>query len=109
MKTVDRAYERASIERYIKPIIRPFAMGESIMSEADIPQKAPFNETVQQGKTYFWCSCGKSARQPFCDGSHKDTGFEPVKFTAEKDGEVYFCGCKATAKQPMCDGEHIKV
>jgi CDGSH-type Zn-finger protein len=109
MKTVDRAYERASIERYIKPIIRPFAMGESIMSEADIPQKAPFKETEQQGKTYFWCSCGKSARQPFCDGSHKDTGFEPVKFTAEKDGEVYFCGCKATAKQPMCDGEHIKV
>jgi CDGSH-type Zn-finger protein len=109
MKTVDRAYERASIERYIKPIIRPFAMGESIMSEADIPQKAPFNETVQQGKTYFWCSCGKSARQPFCDGSHKDTGFEPVKFTAEKDGEVYFCGCKATAKQPMCDGAHNKL
>jgi CDGSH-type Zn-finger protein len=109
MKTVDRAYERASIERYIKPIIRPFAMGESIMSEADIPQKAPFKETEQQGKTYFWCSCGKSARQPFCDGSHKDTGFEPVKFTAEKDGEVYFCGCKDTAKQPMCDGDHIKV
>jgi CDGSH-type Zn-finger protein len=109
MKTVDRAYETASIERYIKPIIRPFAMGESIMSEADIPQKAPFNETVQQGKTYFWCSCGKSARQPFCDGSHKDTGFEPVKFTAEKDGEVYFCGCKATAKQPMCDGAHNKL
>jgi CDGSH-type Zn-finger protein len=109
MKTVDRAYERASIERYIKPIIRPFAMGESIMSEADIPQKAPFKETEQQGKTYFWCSCGKSARQPFCDGSHKDTGFEPVKFTAEKDGEVYFCGCKDTAKQPMCDGYHIKV
>jgi CDGSH-type Zn-finger protein len=109
MKTVDRAYDRASIERYIKPIIRPFAMGESIMSEADIPQKAPFNETVQQGKTYFWCSCGKSARQPFCDGSHKDTGFEPVKFTAEKDGEVYFCGCKATAKQPMCDGAHNKL
>lgn len=79
------------------------------MSEADIPQKAPFKETEQQGKTYFWCSCGKSARQPFCDGSHKDTGFEPVKFTAEKDGEVYFCGCKDTAKQPMCDGYHIKV
>ena len=79
------------------------------MSEADMPQKAPFQETVQQGKTYFWCSCGKSARQPFCDGSHKDTGFEPVKFTAEKDGEVYFCGCKATAKQPMCDGAHNKL
>ncbi len=79
------------------------------MSEAYIPQKAPFKETVQQGKTYFWCSCGKSARQPFCDGSHQDTGFEPVKFTAEKDGEVYFCGCKATAKQPMCDGAHNKL
>jgi CDGSH-type Zn-finger protein len=90
MKTGDRANDRASIGRYIKPTIRPFAMGESIMSEADMPQKAPFKETVQQGKTYFWCSCGKSARQPFCDGSHKDTVFEPLKFTAEKDGEVFF-------------------
>ena len=79
------------------------------MSEANIPQKAPFKETVQQGKTYFWCSYGKSARQPFCDGSHKGSGFEPVKFTAEKDAEVYFCGCKATAKQPMCDGAHNKL
>ena len=68
------------------------------MSEVDMLQKAPFKETVKQGKTYFCYICVKSTRQPFCDGSHQDTGFEPVKFTAEKEGEVYFCGCKATAK-----------
>lgn len=79
------------------------------MTQAEIPQKAPYKQSVKQGKTYFWCSCGKSARQPFCDGAHKDTGFEPVQYTADKDTEVYFCGCKASAKQPMCDGAHNKL
>jgi len=79
------------------------------MSEAVIAQKAPYKTEVKEGKTYFWCSCGKSARQPFCDGSHKDTDFEPVAYTAEKDGEVYFCGCKATGRSPLCDGAHNKL
>ena len=77
------------------------------MSEADIPQKAPFKETVQQGKTDFWCNCGKSARQPFCDGSHKGSGFEPVKFTAEENGEVYFAGAKPPPNNPCATARII--
>ncbi len=71
-----------------------------------IAQKAPYKVDVTEGKSYFWCSCGRSARQPFCDGSHKDTGLSPVKYTAEKDGAVFFCGCKSTGKSPLCDGSH---
>lgn len=72
----------------------------------EIAQKAPYPVEVENGKTYFWCACGKSAKQPFCDGSHKGTSFNPVKYTAEKDGKVFFCGCKASAKSPLCDGTH---
>ncbi len=77
------------------------------MSDAPIiARKGPYPVDVKAGKTYFWCACGRSANQPFCDGSHKDTTFTPVKYVAEEDGEVYFCGCKATSDQPMCDGTH---
>lgn len=72
----------------------------------DIAQKAPFPVEVTEGKTYFWCACGKSSRQPFCDGSHKETGFEPVKYTAEADKKVFFCGCKHSGNVPLCDGSH---
>ncbi|UWQ63633.1 CDGSH iron-sulfur domain-containing protein [Leisingera caerulea] len=75
----------------------------------EIARKAPFPVEVTEGKTYFWCACGKSSRQPFCDGSHKDTGFEPVKYKAEKDGKVFFCGCKHSGKKPLCDGTHSKL
>ena len=64
----------------------------------NIAQKAPFAVEVEEGKNYFWCSCGKSSKQPFCDGSHKDTGFTPVKYTAEASKKVFFCGCKHTDK-----------
>ena len=76
------------------------------MSEAVIAQKEPFVVELEAGKTYAWCSCGRSGKQPFCDGSHKDTSMEPIRFTAEKDGKAYLCGCKATEKQPFCDGNH---
>jgi len=69
-------------------------------------QKAPYGVTVQAGRAYFWCACGRSQKQPFCDGSHKDTGIAPLKYVAEANGEVWFCGCKATAGQPLCDGTH---
>ena len=68
----------------------------------------PFAVDVEAGKSYWWCACGKSARQPFCDGAHKDTGITPVKFDATESKTVYFCGCKASAKQPLCDGSHAK-
>ncbi|HEY6132222.1 MAG TPA: CDGSH iron-sulfur domain-containing protein [Halioglobus sp.] len=67
---------------------------------------APFGVHVIAGNRYFWCACGLSASQPFCDGSHKDTGFTPVRYTATEDAKVFFCGCKATANQPLCDGSH---
>lgn len=74
--------------------------------EAIIAQKAPYPVEVTEGKTYYWCACGRSRNQPFCDGSHQGTGFEPVAFTAEKTETTYFCGCKRTANQPFCDGTH---
>ncbi|HID68582.1 MAG TPA: CDGSH iron-sulfur domain-containing protein [Roseibacterium sp.] len=75
----------------------------------NIAQKAPYPVEVTAGKSYFWCSCGRSAKQPFCDGSHKDTDFTPVKYTAEADKKVFFCGCKASGKSPLCDGSHSKL
>ena len=77
------------------------------MSDApEIARKAPFPVELEAGKTYFWCACGRSSKQPFCDGSHKGTGFAPVKHTAEKDGRAFLCGCKRTGNQPLCDGSH---
>mgnify|MGYP006292764987 FL=1 len=77
--------------------------------EPVIAQKSPYPVEVEAGKTYFWCACGRSATQPFCDGSHKGTGLAPTKHTAEKDGKLFFCGCKATAKAPLCDGSHNRL
>ena len=74
-----------------------------------IAQKSPYPVDVEAGKSYYWCSCGKSQNQPFCDGSHKGSEFSPVAFTAEKTETKYFCGCKMTANQPFCDGAHAKL
>jgi len=76
------------------------------MSEPHVAQKAPYATTVEAGKTYYWCACGKSAAQPFCDGSHKGSEFSPKPFTAEKDGPAYLCGCKHSKNAPFCDGSH---
>ena len=76
------------------------------MTEPTIAQKSPYLTNVEAGKTYYWCACGKSAQQPFCDGSHKGSGFAPKPFTAEKDGPAYLCGCKLSKNPPFCDGSH---
>ena len=68
----------------------------------------PYAVDVEAGKSYYWCACGKSAKQPFCDGSHKDTGMTPLKYEAQESKKAFFCGCKATSKQPLCDGTHSK-
>lgn len=79
------------------------------MAEPVIAQKEPYAVDVTAGRSYWWCACGRSSKQPFCDGSHKDTEFSPLEYKAAKDGKVWFCGCKHTAKAPMCDGTHSKL
>ena len=76
------------------------------MTEPVRAADGPFGIEVEEGKRYFWCACGKSAKQPFCDGSHKGSEFSPVRYTAEKTGKLWFCGCKSTGNQPLCDGSH---
>jgi len=79
------------------------------MSEPDIGGRAPIAIEVEAGKSYWWCACGRSKTQPFCDGSHKDTPFTPVEFKAETGGKVFFCTCKRSARKPTCDGSHKKL
>ena len=77
--------------------------------EPHIARKAPYAVEVEAGKKYFWCACGHSKHQPFCDGSHKGSEFTPVEYKAEKSEKVWFCGCKHTASKPLCDGSHKKL
>lgn len=73
------------------------------------PQRAsdtPFGIDVEAGRTYWWCSCGQSRSQPFCDGSHKGSAFAPHKFVATETTRLWFCGCKASRNAPFCDGSH---
>ena len=79
------------------------------MEDPASPQKNPYKVIVEKGKTYFWCACGLSQKQPFCDGTHKKKGkFKSLKYLASSDKEVWFCGCKRTKHQPFCDGSHSK-
>lgn len=78
------------------------------MSNPNRASDTPFAIEVESGKSYFWCSCGLSQKQPFCDGSHKGSEFSPVKYQATESKKVFFCGCKITASQPLCDGSHNK-
>ena len=76
---------------------------------AQIAQKSPYAIEVEAGKSYWWCSCGKSAKQPFCDGSHQGTSFTPVEYRAEESKTAYFCGCKHGNNGVLCDGSHQKL
>ncbi len=76
------------------------------MSKPEIAATAPFVVDVEKGKDYYWCACGKSKSQPFCDGSHKGTAFAPTRFSAAESKKVYFCGCKRSKSGPLCDGSH---
>ena len=76
------------------------------MAEPVIASREPFLVTVEAGETYWWCACGRSRNQPFCDGSHAGTGIEPLEYTTERTRKLWLCGCKKTARPPMCDGAH---
>ena len=79
------------------------------MAEPVVAQKAPFAVEVQAGRSYWWCACGRSKNQPFCDGSHKGSEFSPVEFKADAARQVFFCGCKSSGKRPLCDGTHNRL
>jgi len=73
---------------------------------AIIADNKPKPVNLEKGSEYYFCTCGKSQNQPFCDGSHAGTSFTPKAFTAEEDGDAYLCACKYTANPPFCDGSH---
>lgn len=74
-----------------------------------VANNKPIAVELTADREYHFCRCGRSANQPFCDGSHKGTGFTPLAFTAEQDGKAYLCRCKQTGNAPYCDGSHAKV
>lgn len=76
------------------------------MENPVVSQKSPMAVELKKGDTYYWCACGRSGKQPFCDGAHQGTAFAPIAFTAEQDGTAYLCACKHTKNPPYCDGTH---
>ena len=101
------------LRRLVTPAFRT-ELSRSYKTKALIARRAPFPIDVEAGKTYFYCTCGASKRQPFCDGSHKvfnkenDTNFAPSKYVADVSDTVYFCGCKQS-DGPLCDGSHASL
>ncbi len=76
------------------------------MAKGEIAQKAPIAVDVVPARKYWWCACGRSKKQPFCDSSHKGTEFSPVMFETDTAQTIYFCCCKQTGNRPQCDGTH---
>ncbi|MTI33220.1 CDGSH iron-sulfur domain-containing protein [Xanthovirga aplysinae] len=76
--------------------------------EPKIAQKGPYILEMEPG-TYFWCRCGRSKTQPFCDESHKGTSFTPIEVKIEKKSRIFWCGCKHSGNKPYCDGSHARL
>ena len=75
------------------------------MDKPEIAQKAPYKVELKPGRQHWWCACGRSKAQPYCDGSHSGTGINPMEVKSDKT-EVWLCGCKQTKTPPFCDGSH---
>jgi len=84
-------------------------MGDTERMSAHIAAKFPVEVALEAGKDYWFCTCGLSSSQPFCNGAHKGSGFAPKKFTAESSGPAWLCQCKQTANPPFCDGTHKSI
>lgn len=78
------------------------------MEKPIISQKSPYVMEIEPG-TYAWCACGQSTKQPYCDGSHKNTPFRPIVEKITESKKVAWCGCKQSEKKPYCDGTHAKI
>ena len=76
------------------------------MADPIAAQTAPYQFEVESGRKHIWCACGRSKKQPICDGSHSGTGITPIVYEAEEANTIWFCGCKASGKKPLCDGTH---
>ena len=88
-----------------RDLISIISEGGVLMGQPRIAAKEPSVMSLDPG-TYYWCSCGRSRDQPFCDGSHEGTGFEPVELTVDAKKDVALCQCKHTKTPPFCDGTH---
>ena len=82
------------------------ALENILMAMAKIAQKEPISVEVKPGRKYWWCECGLSKKQPFCDSAHKGTDYKPVLFESDLAQTIYFCCCKQTKDRPFCDGTH---
>ena len=74
-----------------------------------IADNKPIKTTLKKNEDYYYCACGKSSKQPFCDGSHKGSSFTPKKFKAEESVDAFLCMCKQTSNPPYCDGSHKSI
>ena len=79
------------------------------MADPIVAQEVPYMFEVEAGRNYLWCACGRSKKQPICDGSHSGTGITPIIYEAEATKKVMFCGCKSSRKKPICDGSHNRL
>jgi CDGSH-type Zn-finger protein len=82
------------------------AAGAGNMSKPTIAANTPIRVTLEADRKYFFCMCGKSSKQPFCDGSHKDSGISPMPFEVSESKDYFLCRCKQSANKPYCDGSH---